>query len=150
MQSFKDVKGDAWIFPAFTFGLVLDIRDKTGVDFLGDDSPEAKGAGKWFGMLFNPRYLGRVLYVIFEDVIHERGLDERSFAKRFDADACESARMCIIESLVLFIHGRQQGAAMNRELSAVVAKLNSALLTRWKSTVGAALASLDSTPDPSA
>lgn len=148
MNQFKDVKGGVWTFPEFTLGLVLDVKAQANVDFLGDDSRGSNAgddAGKWFEMLYDPRHLGAVLWVIFESEITRRKLDYLGFARLVSGPALDEARRGIVSSLVSFIHSPNVAAAIAAELPQIQSRMETALLARWKSTVSGLLESWEST-----
>ena len=118
MNQFKDAKGGLWVMPAFSLGLVLDIKDQAAVDFLGDDAGKdaTEDAGKWFGQLYNPKHLVAVLWVIFEEEILARELDERSFARLCTNPVLSEARKAVVTAVTSFIHSPKVAAAMSSPL----------------------------------
>ena len=153
MNQFKDAKGGLWVMPAFSLGLVLDIKDQAAVDFLGDDAGKdaTEDAGKWFGQLYNPKHLVAVLWVIFEEEILARELDERSFARLCTNPVLSEARKAVVTAVTSFIHSPKVAAAIAKELPQIETQIENALTAAFSSTAGGLRESLAaSTPAPSA
>ncbi len=146
MESFTDLKGNVWTFPKFTLGLVFDIRDKAGVDFLGTlkrGKDAREDAGKWFLMLYDPQHLGDVLDVIFDADFKAKGLTERDAHYLFDGEVMESARQGIIASLSFFTQPPEVAAAVKTDLPVIAKRINALLIAQWRKSSGDLLASLE-------
>jgi len=136
----KDKDGGEWRIPSLSLGLMTDLRDVAGIDFLqsrgGSKDEAAKAAGDNLEKLYDPFTLGASLWLLLSSQAIARGIDEKAFAYLFDADCYDPARLAILYSAVDFIHPRNLAAAIKADLPGLMTTMDDALIAVWKSTVG--------------
>lgn len=149
LRTIKDKDGIEWRIPSLSVGIILDVKEYSGIDFLdlrgtaGDDAKKA--AGELLAKLFDPLTLGNVCWKLMESQAVKRQLDERSFGYVFDSDQHHALRMAIIGAVVDFILPPKVAEQIKTDLPGEIEKAEQKLIAQWKSSCSELAASATST-----
>lgn len=127
-KTFKDGKSREWTL-SFNIGIVREIKNTIGVDF-GDMQ------GGALIMLANDHAkFAMLLWMLCEKQADASGIDEVDFAESLDADAIESAELCLEGAIVSFTRAPMRAAVKEAMDSAAKAQAAQAEVIRdWVAT----------------
>lgn len=138
LRKITDTKGQEWRIPSLSVGIVLEVKDYAGVNFLelrGAAGEEAKkAAGELLQSLYDPLTLGNVCWALMKEQAAERSLDEKSFGYVFDSDQHHELRMGIIGAVVDFILPPKVANEIKADLPGMIEKAEQKLIAQWKSS----------------
>lgn len=137
MPNFIDKNGGTWSLE-LNFGMILDIKDQTGVDL---DVMMKKPESLAEIVLSEPGKLISVLYVMCEDQCKEKNIDPRQFGRLFNREAVDSAGNAFIESLFLFYPRSSAGRAIAEQLPRILEKMDSQIEKKMKEKMNEVLRS---------
>jgi hypothetical protein len=138
VRTITDKTGQEWRLASLTLGLVLDIRDEAGVDFLqarGKDKDEAgKAAGEMLAKLYDPFTLGSVLWMLLGKQAEERKIDERAFAHLFESDTYPMMREAVLGLVLDFTLPLKVATVVKADLPRLMTEIDDALIAALKSS----------------
>lgn len=151
MQRIHDKDGREWRVPSLSVGLALDLKEQAGFDCLelkGKDKEEAgRSAGEMAAKLYDPFFLGSVLWVLLAPQCREAGIDERQFGYLFDDTTYPACRLAILTAVVNFTLPPKVATEMMAELRGRIEKAETALIAALKNSVSESEGQSESTPD---
>ena len=137
MPKFTDKNGGFWNLE-LDFGMVLDIKDQTGIDL---DSMMKKPESLAEIVLTEPSKLVSILYVMCEAQCKDKNIDPRQFGRLFNRDAIDAAGNAFIESLFLFYPRSSAGRAIKEHLPRILEKMDDQIEKKMKEKVNEVLRS---------
>jgi len=96
MASFVDTQGRTWLV-RLNFGLVEDIKEQTGIDFLSPSLPDVLRE-----VSQSPRKFVEALWVCCEAAAEKSGVTPEDFGHSLDGDTLSDAESALLQALVDF------------------------------------------------
>ncbi|WP_020467853.1 hypothetical protein [Zavarzinella formosa] len=144
MAKLKDCRDREWVL-RITNGDIEPVRDHCGVEL----NKLLANLNQFAELLYgDPVSLGKVIWILCEEQVKERGLSEREFGKGFDGPTIDRAATALMEAVADFSPRSPVGQAIKKGWTRILEAADRRTTARIDEAVEKALREMGQTSGP--